>query len=509
VGEETVSKKEFIAICIVALAGLAAILSISLSERKSSVSGHDHGHGSQEKGHAHDSDKGPHGGKVLKEGNFELEVVIYEKGCTPHFRVYPSNDHNPVDLKEVNVTIELERLGNKVTVFHLKPDADFLFCDQEIEEPHSFYVKVFAEWQGEKFDWEYSQYESRLTLSPELAKKMGVDSTVAGPGTIKSIVELPGEIAFNSDRVSHVVPRVPGVVLESLKNLGDTVKIDEVIAIVDSRELADSRSRYLVALEREKLARYNFERSQRLWEKQTIPEKEFLTAQKTFLEEKIELTATARKLMAMGLTERDISSLANGFIDNLTHYIIRAAFDGVVVKKHMSPGEWLKEDAEILVIADLSTVWVEIIVYAKDLSAVHIGQKAMVKADSSGLEAEGVVSYVGPIVGEESRTARARVVIPNPDGQWRPGLFVKVELVREEVSVPLLVRNDAIQSYRNWSVVFVRYDDQFEARPLELGRTDGQFTEVLKGLSADENYVVRNSFVIKSELGKAGMSHQH
>jgi len=213
--------------------------------------------------------------------------------------------------------------------------------------------------------------------------------------------------------------------------------------------------------------------------------------------------------VAMGLKEQEIVKLEEGSLSDLTNYPIRAAFEGIVVKKRLSTGEWLKDDAEIYVIADLSTVWVEITVYPKDLESVHIGQKAVVKSASSTLEAEGEVSYVGLVVGEDSRTAKARVVIPNPDGKWRPGLFVKVELVRDETSVPVAVQSDAIQTYGNKPVIFVHYDDQFEARPIQLGRSDGQFTEVLKGLSNGENYVVKNSFILKSEMGKAGMSHQH
>ncbi|MBI5568876.1 MAG: efflux RND transporter periplasmic adaptor subunit [Desulfomonile tiedjei] len=504
-------KKEFIAICVVLIVGLAAAVVVGLTDRKPSVSGHEHGHGHGAVGddHAHDAENGPHGGKLLKDGPFELELSIYEKGVPPHFRAYAYHNHKPVDPSEVKVTVELERLGDKVTVFDLRPDAEFLFSKEEIDEPHSFVVKVFAEWRGEKIDWEYSQFESRLTLSPDLGAKMGITSAVAGPGTIKSILELPGEIAFNADLVSHVVPRVAGVALECRKNLGDTVQLGEILAVIDSRELGEARSRYLVAAEREKLARYIFERSQRLWQKEMVPEKEFLIAQKGYLEEKIELDAAARKLVAMGLTEQDIRELADGAVNTLTHYAIRAAFNGLIVKKHLSPGEWVKEDAEIFVIADVSTVWADIVVYAKDLESVHIGQKATVKTDASGLEAEGKVFYLGPLVGEDSRTARARVVIANPDGKWRPGLFAKVELVREQVEVPVVVQTDAIQSLRNGPIVFVRYGDQYEARPVELGRSDGRCTEVLKGISAGEQYVVRNSFVLKSELGKTGMSHQH
>jgi len=506
-------KKEILGICAVIAVGVLAAVWLGTTEKKPPSSKHDahhgHGHGSDAHVHEHSDDRGPHGGKVLREGEFELEFVVYEKGVTPHIRMYPSYEHKPLDPKDVTVSVELERLGGKVDRFQCKPGSEFLYSEQEVEEPRSFFVKVLAEWKGEKFDWEYSQYEDRLTVPPDLADKMGLAAETAGPGRVVSVLSLPGEIAFNADMVSHVVPRVPGLVLEARKNLGDSVQKGETIAVIDSRELGEARSKYLVAIEREKLARYNFERSQRLWEATTVAEKEFLTAQKTFLEEKIELTSAERKLKSLGLSESEITNLAKGNDADLTHYFIRAPFDGIVIKKHLSLGEWVKEDAEIYVIADLSSVWVDIIVYAKDLSGVRMGQEAKVTVDCSGAEGVGKVSYVGPLVGEDTRTAKARVVLPNPDGHWRPGLFAKVELVKHNTSPPLVVRNDAIHTFRNKSVVFVQYDDQYETRPVVLGRSDGKHTEILKGLSPGERYVTKNSYILKAELGKAGMSHEH
>jgi cobalt-zinc-cadmium efflux system membrane fusion protein len=507
-------KKELIGICAVIAVGVLAIAMLIFSGKKAQGIANDHqghGHGQASHGDAHDhsGSQGPHGGKILTEGEFELEVVIFEKGVPAHFRVYPSHNHKPVDPKEVTISVELERLGGKTDKFSFKPTGEFLYSDQEIEEPYSFFIKVSAEYKGEKCDWEYSQYENRLTVPPDLAKKMGFETESVGPGTVISVLELPGEIALNADMVSHVIPRVAGVVLESRKNLGDTVEKGETIAVIDSRDLGEVKSRYFVAVEREKLASYNFERVQRLWQAQTVAEKEFLTAKKSYLEEKIELTAAARKLMALGLSKQDLSNLSNEDDSTLTHFVIRAPFDGVITKKHLSQGEWAKEDAEIYVIADLSLVWVEIIVYAKDIESVYLNQKATVKTDSSGREAVGTVSYVGPLVGEDTRTAKARVVIPNADGKWRPGLFAKVELVRHNASPPLVVRNEAIQTYQNKPVVFVQYDDQYEARPVTLGRTNDKFSEILRGLSAGERYVTRNSYVLKAEMGKTGMSHEH
>ena len=146
---------------------------------------------------------------------------------------------------------------------------------------------------------------------------------------------------------------------------------------------------------------------------------------------------------------------------------------------------------------------------AKELNTVKTGQKATVKASAFEAQSTATLSYVGALVGEQTRTAKARVVLPNPKGIWRPGLPVSVELVADEIEVPVAVLVDAVQSINDQAMVFGRYGNSFEARPLELGRSDGKFTEVIKGLNAGERYAAKNSFLIKADLGKAGASHDH
>ena len=119
------------------------------------------------------------------------------------------------------------------------------------------------------------------------------------------------------------------------------------------------------------------------------------------------------------------------------------------------------------------------------------------------------MSYVGALVGEQTRTATARIVLPNPKGLWRPGLPVNIELIANEIDVPVAVSAEAIQTVRDWTVVFGRYGEDFEARPVELGRSDGKFIEIISGLKAGEQYAGKNSFLIKADLGKSGASHDH
>ncbi len=355
--------------------------------------------------HAHESAAGPHGGKILNQGEFRLEVTIYEEGVPPQFRVYCYDHETPVDPAEVKLSMRLRRPGGIVNPFHFQPEAGYLRGDKEVGEPHSFTVSLTAEWRGNTYTWEYAEVDGQVELSPDAARAAGIEILTAGPQRVGAVFELPAEVSFNADLVAHVVPRVAGVISESLKNLGDPVKKGELIAVIESREMAESKSRYLVFLKREELARTVFERTESLWRKNVTPEQAYLNDKKAVEEAKIETMAAAQKLMALGLDEKHIQTLAHAPGGPLNRYELAAPFDGVVVKKHMAIGEWVTENRDLMVLADLSTVWVEIIVYVKDLDMIRVGQQATVKSDAAGLEATGVVSYVGPLVGEETRTA--------------------------------------------------------------------------------------------------------
>jgi membrane fusion protein, heavy metal efflux system len=160
-------------------------------------------------------------------------------------------------------------------------------------------------------------------------------------------------------------------------------------------------------------------------------------------------------------------------------------------------------------VADLSSVWVELTVPVQDLDQVAVGAQARVKATAFEAEGAGQLSYVGALVGEQSRSATARLVLANPKGLWRPGLPVTVALRTGEADVTVAVAMEAVQTLRDAPVVFRRDGQQFEARPVQLGRSDGRNVEVLKGLDAGERYAARNSFLVKAELGKSAAGHEH
>lgn len=445
--------------------------------------------------------KGPHRGRLFTDKDYALELTIFETGVPPQFRIYTYRDGKPLDPALTKATVTLERLGRKPQTFHFTKEGEYLKGDAVVEEPHSFAVTIAAEYQGKAYRFGFEQAEFRVAMSDAQMAANGVQVASAGPARIKLALQLLGEVRLNEDRTVHVVPRLTGLVESVAVNAGDRVRRGQVLAVLSSQSLADQRGEFLAAQKRLALARKTHAREQQLWEEKISAEQDVLQAGQALQEAEIAEQSARQKLAALGAT----ASVAG----NLTRYEIRAPIDGVITAKQIAVGSVVKEDANIFVVADLSTVWVEMTVYAKDLNAVKVGQQATVKATAFEAQAEGKVAYVGSLVGEQTRAAKARVVLSNPKGLWRPGLTVNVELTADEVTVPLAIEADAVQTLNDWTVVFGRYGEQFEPRLVELGRSDGKMVEVLGGLEPGERYAARNSYLIKADIGKSGASHDH
>lgn len=195
--------------------------------------------------------------------------------------------------------------------------------------------------------------------------------------------------------------------------------------------------------------------------------------------------------------------------ESVASYEIKSLIAGTVVEKHITLGEFVRDDADIFVVADLSTVWVQISVYARYLQLVRPGQQVHLTASGVDVETTGRLDYIGSIVGERTRTGMARVVLSNPRRIWQPGIFLTARIAVEEIELPLVVPDDAIQTIEGETVVFVKENDHFEVRAIEIGRGDGRVVEVLAGLSPGEEYVAADSYIFKAEFGKSEAGHEH
>jgi cobalt-zinc-cadmium efflux system membrane fusion protein len=193
----------------------------------------------------------------------------------------------------------------------------------------------------------------------------------------------------------------------------------------------------------------------------------------------------------------------------LAPYPLKTLIDGVVIAKHITVGEPVSPERDAFTVADLRAVWVDISVYQNHLRDVRLGQPARISAGHGLEEAQGVVSYVSPVVDEETRTATARVVLPNPDSVWRPGLFVTARISVEHSDVPLAVPRTALEVVEGETVLFVEGEHGFAPRLVTLGRQDETRVEVLAGLAPGERYVAKGGFTLKAELARGEMRGGH
>jgi multidrug efflux pump subunit AcrA (membrane-fusion protein) len=183
-------------------------------------------------------------------------------------------------------------------------------------------------------------------------------------------------------------------------------------------------------------------------------------------------------------------------------YVYRAPADGMVIDKMAVAGQMMKPGERIYRLADLSSVWVLAQIYEQDLAFVRVGQDATVRVTyGSERLIEGSVETLLPQVEEQTRTATARIVLPNPDASLRPGMFVDVRFVAKLADAAVLVPDLAVLRSGEHNTVFIARDNgTFEPREVRLGvRSQGNFYEVLSGLAAGERVVVSGQFMLDSE----------
>ncbi|WP_017523534.1 efflux RND transporter periplasmic adaptor subunit [Pusillimonas noertemannii] len=329
----------------------------------------------------------------------------------------------------------------------------------------------------------------------------GITLATAGPARIRDAIQLPGEIVFDANRTAQLSPRLPGVVQAVQAELGQEVEQGQVLAVIASPELSERRSALRAAQRRLALASTTYERERLLWKEKISAEQDYLQARQQLQEARIAVSDALEQLEALGTDA--------GKSESLNRLEVRAPFDGMIIEKRIALGEAVAADAPVFRISDLSTVWADVSVPAEALGTVRVGSLATVSATAFASQAEGTVFYVGALLGRQNRAATARISLPNPDGAWRPGLFVNVQVASSEAEVPVAVEPAAVHTLEEETVVFARRDGKFVAQAVKTGRRDARAVEILEGLDAGTRYAAANSFVVKSELGKGSASHSH
>jgi membrane fusion protein, heavy metal efflux system len=362
--------------------------------------------------------------------------------------------------------------------------------------------------------------DDAIRMRPDQVTGQAIVTRTVEGGTLARHLLVPGTITPDTDRIARVPARVVGTVAEMRKRLGDTVQKDEIVAVLDSREVADAKSEYLTAQVQAELQAINFARQQKLLASRSASEAAFETARAAYLENRLRVDLARQKLSALGLDAAEVAEAqkrdeATPTQSSLRRYPLRASLAGRIVERKVDVGTAVGKEgdpADVYTVADLATVWIELSVPTLDLAQVREGARVTVTPGRTGeteRRADGRVIFVSPFLNPDTRSARVVVALPNPDLAWRPGTFVTAEVEIAQDTVPVRIPKAAVQTVEGRTVVFVRTADGFAKRPVTLGRSDDEAHEVTAGLAAGEAIAVGNAFLLKAELGKAEADHDH
>lgn len=373
-------------------------------------------------------ERGPNNGRLLYDGDFALELAIFETGVPPEYRAWASLSGNPLAPTEVELRANLTRLGAVIDNIGFAPQGDFLRGDMVIYEPHSFVVDIVATHAGTIHRWSYESFEGRTRIDPAVSEALGIVTAVAGPAVIEENITAYGRITINTEKISHVSARFDGNLEEVYRSIGDQVEIGDRLALVESNQ-------------------------------------------------------------------------------SLTPYTITAPLSGMITERHAQPGEQT-EGRQLFTITDTSTVWADLSLFPADRSRVDIGSTVSISSALTDAPLTGTIDMFPP-VSQTNQAVTARVVLDNADGRLIGGSWISAKVKVAATEVPLAVRREALQNFRDFTVVFAKVGDDYEVRMLDLGRQSDAWVEVLGGLEPGATYVTQNSYILKADVEKSGASHDH
>ena len=384
---------------------------------------------SEEGGKAAEPEKGPNRGRMLRDGDFAVEMTIFEDGVPPVYRVYPSRDGKTVDPKTINLSVTLKRLDGEINKFAFRPEKDYLQGDGVVVEPHSFDVEVVAVENGKRHVWKFANPEGRSKISGAAAKDGGIEIETVGPTTISEIREVEGVVQLATSARSEIRAQFPGKVMLVTKAVGDFVKKGQLLARIESSE-------------------------------------------------------------------------------SLQIYPVYSPVSGVVAERNANVGN-VAIDQPIYVITDPGQTTVVFNIFPRDLGIIRPGQKIDIETLDGQPVAASVLGGYLPEGNAAAGTALVRASLPNRDGRWRPGMALHGRVTVNAVTVPLAVRTEALQRFRDFTVVFANFGEDYEVRMLELGRKTPEWTEVLSGIKPGTRYAAKGAFLIRADIEKSGASHEH
>ncbi len=373
-------------------------------------------------------EKGINNGRMLRDEGFAIELVIFEDGVKPEFRIFATQGTTTLAAEDLEVKVQLTRLGDVVDNINFFVENNYLRGDMEIYEPHSFQVTLTAKYGNNSHQWTYDNFEGRTAIKDDIAKAMEIKTESVASQVFNETLKVFGKLTTAPNAVRHVSARFPGEIKTLHAVLGQRVKKGQLLLTIESNE-------------------------------------------------------------------------------SLQTYKVYAPMSGSITNQNTGAGEQTG-DSRLLTITDTSKLIAELAIFPMDQARVKLG--AMVNIYIPGSEKiikTQLFDTLFEVNREQAKLYRAE--IDNADDSLRVGQFVSAEILLSTYKVSLAVKAEALQSFRDFTVVYAKVDEDYEVRMLDLGRKVGAWVEVLAGISAGVEYVAKNSYIIKADIEKSGASHDH
>ncbi len=332
--------------------------------------------------------------------------------------------------------------------------------------------------------------------SAEAARLAGIETVKAGPARQTSEFTAPAVIVYDATRVAQVNARAQGVVKRLYADIGKRVEAGAPLVTIESASVSADQSRLAAVKSRMSVAEASYGRESRLEKKGISAKREVLAAEQELREARAEYEALRASLGIMG------ASGASG-----GRYTLNAPFAGMVTQRNVSVDRYVGSESTLFEIVDTSTVWGEVAVSEADLGLVGPGQPVVITVDGlDGRKFQGVISYIAPTVDPQTRTAKARVQLSNPDGFLRANMYGHARITGSVASrASAAVPREAVQRAKSVQIAFVRLSPgEYEARRVKLtgNRREGNLVEVSSNIEPGEDVVVSGSFFLKTETLK-------
>jgi len=373
-------------------------------------------------------EKGPNNGRMLRDGDFAIELSIFEDGMPPEFRVFATKRGAKISAEDIDVDVKLFRLGDVIDEINFFAEQNTLRGDMEIYEPHSFQVQLTAKYAGKTYQWSYDNFEGRVAIAKQIADAMQIETEAVVSQVFDETLKVFGKLTVAPNAVRHVSARFPGEIKTLHAVLGQRVKKGQLLMTVEGNE-------------------------------------------------------------------------------SLQTYKVYAPIGGVVTAQNAGAGEQTS-DRSLLTISDTSKLIAELGVYPMDQAKVKLGSLVNISIPGSDKVIKTqLFDALFNVNNEQAKLFRAEV--DNANGSLKAGQFISAEILLDSYNVPMAVKAAGLQSFRDFTVVYAKVDEQYEVRMLDLGRKVGPWVEVLGGIAAGTEYVAKNSYIIKADIDKSGASHDH